>query len=241
MGGTIFDIETFDGTGDYCLWKKKIKAIMMQLKVDVALDEKPEFPATMTSYEKSEIFKTTYSTLFLYLTDNMLRQVDGLETAAKIWKKLDELYMVKSLPNKICLLERFIGFKMDTSKTIDQNLDNFNETAIKYGRDSLTTSNVINAIKSKDFEAQIKKDKFMGSGSGESYYSRGRSPYKRNHSKNHKPQEVADAAIVSEESDFGDVLNVGTEKKVTNWIMDRGCTFHMCPNREWFQNFKECK
>ncbi|KAL5541933.1 hypothetical protein UlMin_009643 [Ulmus minor] len=105
---------------------------------------------------------------------------------------------------------------MDTSKTVDQNLDNFNKlvldlrnsgkkfedkdvsvillnslldsfnevrTAIKYGKDSLTTSIVINAIKSKDFEAQIKKDKFMGLGSGESYYSRGRSPYKRNHSK----------------------------------------------------------
>ena len=56
MGGTIFDIEKFNGTGDYCLWKKKIRAIMMQLKVDLALDEKLEFPATMTSYEKSEMF-----------------------------------------------------------------------------------------------------------------------------------------------------------------------------------------
>ena len=84
MGGTIFDIEKFNGTGDYCLWKKKIRAIMMQLKVDLALDEKPEFPATMTSYEKSEMFKTAYSTLFLHLTDNVLRQVDGLETATEI-------------------------------------------------------------------------------------------------------------------------------------------------------------
>ncbi|KAL5576923.1 hypothetical protein UlMin_018622 [Ulmus minor] len=184
MRGTIFDIEKFDGTGDYFLWKKKIRAIMMQLKVDLALDEKPEFPATMTSYEKSEMFKTAYSTLFLHLTDNVLRQVDGLKTAVEIWKKLDELYLVKSLLNKIYLLERFFGFKMDTSKTIDQNLDNFNKllldlgnfgkkfededvyvillnslpdsfnevrTTIKYGRDSLTTNIVINAIKSKGF------------------------------------------------------------------------------------------
>ncbi|KAL5567385.1 hypothetical protein UlMin_030549 [Ulmus minor] len=49
--------------------------------------------------------------------------------------------------------------------------------------DTLTTSIVINAIKSKYFEAHIKKDKFSGSGSGESYYSRGRSPFKRNHLK----------------------------------------------------------
>ena len=23
--------------------------------------------------------------------------------------------------------------------------------------------------------------------------------------------------------------------------MDNGCAFHMCPNKEWFQSFKECK
>ena len=91
----------------------------MQLKVDMALDEKPELLATMTSFEKSEMFKTAYSTLFLHLSNNVLRQVDGLEIATEIWKKLDELYLAKSLPNKIYLLERFFGFKMDTSKTID--------------------------------------------------------------------------------------------------------------------------
>ena len=80
MGGTIFDIEKFDGTGDFCLWKKKMKAIMMQLKVDAVLDENPELSATMTAYEKSEMFKIAYSTIFRHLTDNVLRQVDGLET-----------------------------------------------------------------------------------------------------------------------------------------------------------------
>ena len=52
MGGAIFDIERFDGNGDYFLWKQKLKAILMQQKVDLALEEKPEFPATMTTYEK---------------------------------------------------------------------------------------------------------------------------------------------------------------------------------------------
>ncbi|KAL5549681.1 hypothetical protein UlMin_004912 [Ulmus minor] len=181
MGGAIFDIEKFDGTGDFCLWKKKMKAIMMQLKVDVALDDKPELPTTMTSYEKSEIFKTAYSTIFLHLTDNVLRQVDDLETAAEIWKKLDEIYLVKSSPNKIYLLEQFFGFKMDTSKTVDQNLDNFNKilTAIKYGRDTLSISTVINAIISKEFDTKVRKEKSGGSNSGESYYTRGSSPYKK--------------------------------------------------------------
>ncbi|KAL5574149.1 hypothetical protein UlMin_023746 [Ulmus minor] len=180
MGGAIFDIKKFDGTGDFCLWKKTMKAIMMQLKVNSTLEEHPELPATMTSFEKGEMFKTAYSTIFLHLTCNVLRQVDGLETAARLWKKLDELYLVKSLPNKIYLLEQVFGFKMDTSKTIVQNLDNFNKilldlgnsrkkfededvsvillnslpdsfdefrTSISYGRDTLSTSIVINVIR----------------------------------------------------------------------------------------------
>ena len=73
MEGEIFDIEKFDGIGDFWLWKKNMKAIMIQLKIDVALDENLEFLATMTSYEKSEMFKTAYSTIFLHLTDNVLR------------------------------------------------------------------------------------------------------------------------------------------------------------------------
>ncbi|KAL5557712.1 hypothetical protein UlMin_033923 [Ulmus minor] len=182
MGGVIFDIEKFDGTGDFCLWKKTMKAIMMQLKVDAALDKNPELPANMKSYEKSEMFKTAYNIIFLHLTDNVLRQVDGLEIAAGTWKKIDELYLVKYLPNKIYLLEQLFGFKMDTKKTIDQNLDYFNKilldlgnsrkkfededvsvillnslpdsfdevrNAIKYGRDTLSTSIVLNAIRSK--------------------------------------------------------------------------------------------
>ncbi|KAL5581222.1 hypothetical protein UlMin_013664 [Ulmus minor] len=133
MGGAIFDIERFDGNGDYFLWKQKLKAILMQQKVDLALEEKPEFPATMTTYEKNEIFKTAYSSIFLHLSDNVLRQVSSYTTAATMWKKLDELYLVRSLPNKIYLLEQFFGFKMDHTKTLEQNLDCFNKLVLDLG------------------------------------------------------------------------------------------------------------
>ncbi|KAL5565715.1 hypothetical protein UlMin_028879 [Ulmus minor] len=220
MGGAIFDIEKFNGIGDFCMWKKKMKAVMMQLKVDAALDENPELPATMTSYENSEMFKIAYSTIFLHLTDNVLRHVDGLETAARIWMKLKELYLVKSPPNKIYLLEQLFGFKMDTSKTIDQNVDNCNKILLVRdainGRDTLSTSIVINAIRTKEFDTKFIKEKSSGRNSGESYYTRGMSHYKKNcrkriqDEKTNRVQENADAAVVSSESDFGDVLNVVT-------------------------------
>ena len=123
---------------------------------------------------------------------------------AAIWKRLDDLYIVKCLPNKMYLLKNFFVFKMNTSKIMQEKLDVFNKlqldlnntgkkfddedvavillnslpesfddvkTAIKYGRDILTSSIVINAIKSRDFENRIKKDK-LGSTNGEGLFVR---------------------------------------------------------------------
>ena len=58
MGWAIFDVEKFDGTGDYFLWKKKMRVIMMQIKVDAALNKELELPATINVYEKKKMFKS---------------------------------------------------------------------------------------------------------------------------------------------------------------------------------------
>ena len=53
----------------------------------------------------------------------MLRLVD--EAKWEFWKKLDGLYLTKSLPNKIYLKEKFFGYKMDQSKGLEENLNEF--------------------------------------------------------------------------------------------------------------------
>lgn len=57
----------------------------------------------------------------------MLRKVGKLEIAKALWEKLEELYLVKSLPNKLFLLERFFSFKIDPTKDLDDNIDTFNK------------------------------------------------------------------------------------------------------------------
>ena len=42
-----------------------------------------------------------------------------------IWLKLEQLFKTKALPNRIYLKQKFYGFKMDKSKTIDENVDEF--------------------------------------------------------------------------------------------------------------------
>ena len=47
-----------------------------------------------------------------------------------IWNKLEELFMTKSLTNRIMLKEKFFGFHMDSTKNLEQNLDEFKKIAI---------------------------------------------------------------------------------------------------------------
>ena len=41
--------------------------------------------------------------------------------------------------------------------------------------------------------------------------------------------------------DSSDVLVVSTSESDKSWILDSGCSFHMTPNRDWFESFEQLK
>lgn len=127
---TKFEVERFNGKGDFSLWKKKMYALLVQQKVSKALAESDAKPDKMTDEDFAEMKEIAFSTIIMYLADNVLRQVNDQTTAKEVWAKLDEIYLTKSLTNKLYLKEKFFGFKMDTSKDLEQNLDEFNRITI---------------------------------------------------------------------------------------------------------------
>ena len=48
-----------------------------------------------------------------------------------------------------------------------------------------------------------------------------------------------DAAVILDEYDSAEVLNVAEVDSDKEWILDLGCSFHMCPIKAWFEYFKE--
>ena len=92
MGTSKVEIEKFDGKGDFSMWKKKMKATLIQQKCAKAIADPSEFPEVMKSSEKQENLELLYSLLILNLSNNVLRQVDEEDTTLKVWKKLDSLY-----------------------------------------------------------------------------------------------------------------------------------------------------
>ena len=130
MGSSKIEIEKFDGKGDFGMWKKKMKAIMVQKKCVKAIGDPSDLPEVMKSSKKQEMLENAYSLLILNLADNVLRHTDEEDFAAKIWAQLESLYMVKSLSNKIYLKKQLFGFRMDPSKSLEDNLDEFKKITV---------------------------------------------------------------------------------------------------------------
>ena len=45
--------------------------------------------------------------------------------------------------------------------------------------------------------------------------------------------------IAQDTYDSADVLVVSTIESNKNWILDSGCSFHMTPNKDWFESLKK--
>lgn len=65
------------------------------------------------------------------LADNVLRQVNKETIALGVWKKLYEFYLLKSLSSRINLKVQFFNFKMDSTKSLETNLDDLTRITIE--------------------------------------------------------------------------------------------------------------
>lgn len=75
MATTKFEIDKFNGLGDFALWTKKVKAFLNSQKALKALDDPKTLPATMSDEERQNIEEIVYGILILNFSDNVLQQV----------------------------------------------------------------------------------------------------------------------------------------------------------------------
>ncbi|KAH9805146.1 hypothetical protein KPL71_002341 [Citrus sinensis] len=138
-------------------------------------------------------------------------------------------------------------------------------TTLLHGKDSVTFDAVCSALYNSETRKKDRKD--HRDTVAEALTARGRSqsrkPGKRNKSKGRpakdecafcrekghwkkncpklqKGKATSDACVAEhdEESDFS-LVGMTLICHSDEWILDSGCTYHMCPNKGWFSNFKE--
>ena len=116
-----YDIEKFDGSNDFGLWRMKMRALLGNLGLEEALDGESKMPKVYSKEKKKEIIKKAYNTLILSLGDKILREVSKMETAAELWLRLESLYMTKSLSSRLFLKAKFFTFKMQEGQKLQSH------------------------------------------------------------------------------------------------------------------------
>lgn len=99
------DIEVFNGTSDFNIWRLKIKVVLVREGCAYALSPAPSADATASvAADFTKIDLLALSTLHLALSDDVLRRVQDEKTTASLWTKLELFYMDKSVFSKMHLM-----------------------------------------------------------------------------------------------------------------------------------------
>ena len=123
MAESYARVKPFDGSTDFAMWQVKMKAILIKEKCWRAVNE-DYLPGT-TDLTKKDLDQQAHSEIMIRISDEVARQVLDKVTAATLWQALQDLFLTKSLPNKVALLSQLFHYKMNTNNSLPENLDRF--------------------------------------------------------------------------------------------------------------------
>ncbi|KAL8506416.1 hypothetical protein ACS0TY_017338 [Phlomoides rotata] len=121
------DIEKFTGKNDFGLWKFKMKALLTHNGLVDALKKTTAEESSDGSARRIEIQDKAHSAIILCLGDRVLQEVTRETNALGVWKKLEDLYLPKSISNRLYMKHKIYGFKMTGEKNLLEQLDEFNK------------------------------------------------------------------------------------------------------------------
>ena len=98
---TKFKVEKFDGKGNFYHWQSRMKDLLMQQGLKNALKGEKRQNIKDEGWEGWE--ERAMSMIRLSMADEILSNVLDEKTTISVWKKLESLYMTKSLSNKLIM------------------------------------------------------------------------------------------------------------------------------------------
>ncbi|GKE22157.1 retrovirus-related pol polyprotein from transposon TNT 1-94, partial [Tanacetum coccineum] len=246
MTGAKFDIEKFDGTGDFGLWRIKMRALLIQHGCEAALEVLREVTGETTAAGVWTKLETLYMTKSLanklYLKKKLYTFY--MPAGRKIFEHIDEF-------NKIVLDLENIEVKFEDEDlvlllltSLPASYEHFVDTLL-YGREALTLEDVIVTLNSKEIKERSK----VNGDDGEGLYVRGRTDrrdLRQNCPKNNRKKSTGYVKKDDQPSSSGsiyddsEVMTVMSAEALLDLIMDSGCSYHMTPRLDILFDFLEC-
>ena len=125
MATMKLDVEKFDRSINFGLWKVKIKEILIQNGVHKTLDGEEKKPEGTSEVKWEEMDAKALSAIQLCLSNEFLRKVVKEETSKGILEKLESLYMEKSVTNQLLLKSRSYDLQLQEEKQMKPHLHEF--------------------------------------------------------------------------------------------------------------------
>ncbi|XP_057791331.1 uncharacterized protein LOC131008473 [Salvia miltiorrhiza] len=102
-----FDVEKFSGKNDFGLWRIKMKAMLIQQGLAGALnaDSEKKDPDAKIDQQMRKMMEKAHSTIILYLTDKVFREVSRESNVVGVWAKLESFKNGKPPRGKMKAME----------------------------------------------------------------------------------------------------------------------------------------
>ena len=120
-----FDVVKFDRFGNFGLWQRRVKDLLVQQGMVKALYGKQ--PEEMNDMDWKDLEVKVVATIKFCLADDVMYHVMDEESPVAIWLKLESRYMSKSLMNKLYLKQKLYGLKMTEGLDLSQHINMFNK------------------------------------------------------------------------------------------------------------------
>ncbi|KAG8492015.1 hypothetical protein CXB51_015325 [Gossypium anomalum] len=265
MTNAKFEVEKFDSTNNFGMWQCEILDVLCQQELDIALEEKPD---KMDDKEWAKINRQTCGTIRLCLAKEQKYSVMRETSTKKLWDTLEEKFLTKSLENRLYMKKKLFRFTYAPGMSMNDHMNSFNKiladllnldekfededkallllnslpdeydhltTTLLHGKDTITFDAVYSALKSG------RRGKSKGRpAKDECAFCREKGHWKKNCPKLQKGKAISNTCVAEhdEESDFS-LVGIAMACHTDEWILDSGCTYHMCPNKDWFSSLKE--
>ena len=86
-----------------------------------------EKPKSMTTDEWEELAMRVVSTIRLCLASEIKYSVLNEKSPSVLWQKLEKIYMLKSLTNRLYLKKKLYGLKISEGSDIRDHINQFNK------------------------------------------------------------------------------------------------------------------
>ena len=120
-----FEMELFDGKRNFSLWQSNVKDNLVQQGLVNTLNGREKKLEKMIDEERKEIGMKAVSTICLCLATEVKYNVLNETSLVDLQKKLENMYMSKSLTNHLFLKKELYQLKMDDGVNIRDHLNYF--------------------------------------------------------------------------------------------------------------------